>query len=113
MDVASIYRQKLTTPELAVAAIGSGETFSMGMAVSEPPALLTALADRAALVLARAVLARAVRVAPAAVSAAGAEVAAEGEAAVAAASRIRAVRITVSTPTSGTGGATALPIRDR
>ena len=48
MDVASIYRQKLTTPELAVATIGSGETFSMGMAVSEPPALLTALADRAA-----------------------------------------------------------------
>jgi itaconate CoA-transferase len=48
MDVASIYRQKLTTPELAVAAIGSGETLSMGMAVSEPPALLAALADRAA-----------------------------------------------------------------
>jgi itaconate CoA-transferase len=47
MDVGSIYRSKLTTPDQAVASIPSGSKFSMGMAMAEPPALLKALADRA------------------------------------------------------------------
>jgi itaconate CoA-transferase len=47
MDVASLYKSKLTTPTEAVAAIPSGSKLSMGMAVAEPPALLGALAARA------------------------------------------------------------------
>lgn len=47
MDVASLYRSRLTTPGEAVAAIPSGSKLSMGMAVAEPPALLDALAARA------------------------------------------------------------------
>jgi itaconate CoA-transferase len=48
MNVASPYQSKLTTPDQAVASIPSGSKLSMGMAMSEPPALLKALADRAA-----------------------------------------------------------------
>jgi acyl-CoA hydrolase len=48
MDIASLYASKLTTPERAVANIPSGSRVSMGMAVAQPPALLKALADRAA-----------------------------------------------------------------
>src|SRR5579859_5368351 len=48
MDANSLYQSKLTTPEQAVAAIPSGSRFSMGMFAAEPPALLQALADRAA-----------------------------------------------------------------
>ena len=48
MDIASLYASKLTTPEKAVADIPSGSRVSMGMAVAQPPALLKALADRAA-----------------------------------------------------------------
>jgi itaconate CoA-transferase len=47
MDVGSLYRSKLTTPDQAVGAIPSGSKLSMGMAMAEPPALLKALADRA------------------------------------------------------------------
>jgi itaconate CoA-transferase len=48
MDVASLYASKLTTPETAVVDILSGSKLSMAMAMSEPPALLGALADLAA-----------------------------------------------------------------
>src|SRR6201993_1126376 len=48
MDPTSLYRSKLTTPADAVGRIASGATLSMGMAMTEPPALLKALADRAA-----------------------------------------------------------------
>src|ERR1700752_3101458 len=48
MDVTSLYRAKLTTPADAVGRIASGVNLSMGMAMTEPPALLKALADRAA-----------------------------------------------------------------
>jgi itaconate CoA-transferase len=47
-DFTATYKLKLTTPEVAVGRIASGVTLSMGMAMSEPPALLKALADRAA-----------------------------------------------------------------
>jgi itaconate CoA-transferase len=47
MDVGSLYRSKLTTPDRAVASIPSGSKLSIGMATTEPPALLKALADRA------------------------------------------------------------------
>src|SRR5277367_1895718 len=47
MDAASLYQSKLTTPDKAVAAIPSGSRVSMGMAMTEPPALLKALAERA------------------------------------------------------------------
>ena len=47
MDVGSLYQSKLTTPDQAVASIPSGSKLSMGMAMTEPPALLKALADRA------------------------------------------------------------------
>jgi itaconate CoA-transferase len=46
MDNSALYKSKLTTPEEAVAATGSGTTISMGMAMSEPPALLGSLAAR-------------------------------------------------------------------
>src|SRR5271155_2071219 len=48
MDIASLYQSKLTMPNQAVASIPSGSKLSMGMAMAEPPALLKALADRAA-----------------------------------------------------------------
>jgi acyl-CoA hydrolase len=48
MDALALYRSKLTTPEQAVATIPSGSRLSMGMFAAEPPALLKALADRAA-----------------------------------------------------------------
>src|SRR5580692_6077858 len=48
MDSRSLYQSKLTTPSQAVATIPSGSKLSMGMAMTEPPALLRALADRAA-----------------------------------------------------------------
>ena len=41
------YRRKLTTPDDAIARVKSGDTIVHGSSVSEPPALLTALADRA------------------------------------------------------------------
>jgi itaconate CoA-transferase len=47
MDVRSLYRSKLTTPDQAMASIASRSKLSMGMAMAEPPALLKALADRA------------------------------------------------------------------
>ena len=40
------YRTKLTTPAAAVRLIPARGTLSMGMAISEPPALLHALEDR-------------------------------------------------------------------
>ena len=46
-DFTQAYKSKLTTPEVAVGRIASGITLSMGMAMTEPPALLKALADRA------------------------------------------------------------------
>ena len=46
MDIAAEYQSKLTTPEQAVTSIESGSKLSMGMAMSEPPALLQALAAR-------------------------------------------------------------------
>src|ERR1700727_1004156 len=48
MELTALYRSKLTSPADAVARIASGATLSMGMAMTEPPALLKALADRAA-----------------------------------------------------------------
>jgi len=48
MEPKSLYRSKLTTPADAVGRIASGATLSMGMAMTEPPALLKALGDRAA-----------------------------------------------------------------
>ena len=46
-DYEALYRQKRTTPETAAASIKNGQVIVPGMAVAEPPALLTALADRA------------------------------------------------------------------
>jgi itaconate CoA-transferase len=48
MDIGSLYQSKLATPNQAVTMIPSGSKLSMGMAMAEPPALLKALADRAA-----------------------------------------------------------------
>src|SRR5271167_2644298 len=48
MEPKSLYRSKLTTPADAVGRIASGASLSMGMAMNEPPAVLKALADRAA-----------------------------------------------------------------
>ena len=42
MDFTALYKSKLTTPAAAVGRIASGEKLSMGMAVTEPPALLKA-----------------------------------------------------------------------
>jgi len=44
---AAEYKQKLTTPEKAVMRIKNGDTIVHGASVSEPPALLTAIANRA------------------------------------------------------------------
>ena len=46
-DLRALYESKRTTPAAAVSRIASGATLSMGMAMTEPPALLGALADRA------------------------------------------------------------------
>src|SRR5246127_2184310 len=46
MDNLAIYQSKLTTAEDAVSPIRSGSIISIGMAMSEPPALLRALAER-------------------------------------------------------------------
>jgi itaconate CoA-transferase len=46
MDNLAIYQSKLTTAENAVSPIRSGSIISMGMAMSEPPALLRALTER-------------------------------------------------------------------
>jgi itaconate CoA-transferase len=48
MDSLALYKSKLTTPAEAVATIPAGSRLSMGMFAAEPPALLKALADRAA-----------------------------------------------------------------
>ena len=48
MEFKSLYQSKLTTPTDAVGRIASGVNLSMGMAMTEPPALLKALAERAA-----------------------------------------------------------------
>jgi itaconate CoA-transferase len=48
MDAIALYQSKLTIPKQAAAAIPSGSRMSMGMFAAEPPALLRALADRAA-----------------------------------------------------------------
>src|SRR5271169_6227149 len=48
MDAIALYQSRLSTPKQAVAAISSGSRLSMGMFAAEPPALLRALADRAA-----------------------------------------------------------------
>jgi itaconate CoA-transferase len=47
MDITSQYASKRTSASDAVAQIESGTKLAMGMAMSEPPALLKALADRA------------------------------------------------------------------
>jgi len=47
MDIDARYQSKLTTPDEAVSSIPSGSKLSFGMAMTEPPALLKALADRA------------------------------------------------------------------
>jgi itaconate CoA-transferase len=44
---AAAYKKKLTTPEKAVIRIKDGDTIVHGASVSEPPALLTAIANRA------------------------------------------------------------------
>jgi itaconate CoA-transferase len=48
MSNQSEYQRKLTTPEEAVQLIESGSNLAKGMAISEPPALMLALAERAA-----------------------------------------------------------------
>ena len=48
MDPIALYQSKLTIAEQAVTTIPSGSRLSMGMFAAEPPALLKALADRAA-----------------------------------------------------------------
>ena len=48
MGFTTLYKSKLTTPAEAVGRIASGVKLSMGMAMTEPPALLKALAERAA-----------------------------------------------------------------
>lgn len=47
VDIEKLYQQKLTNPDQAIACLPSQGTISMGMRVSTPPALLTALAKRA------------------------------------------------------------------
>jgi len=46
-DHVAEYKRKLTTPQKAVEEIHNGETIVHGSSVAEPPALLTAIADRA------------------------------------------------------------------
>ncbi|HEY6720234.1 MAG TPA: 4-hydroxybutyrate CoA-transferase, partial [Burkholderiales bacterium] len=47
MNNESVYSSKLRTPEEEVSAIASGSTVALGMAMSQPPSLLAALATRA------------------------------------------------------------------
>ena len=47
MGVYSEYRRKLLMPDEAIAGVKSGDTIVHGASISEPPALLTALAERA------------------------------------------------------------------
>src|SRR5471030_460827 len=47
MSFNTLYQSKLTTPDAAVALIRSGSKLAIGMAMAEPPALLSALAQRA------------------------------------------------------------------
>jgi itaconate CoA-transferase len=44
---AAEYKQKLTTPQMAVERIKNGDTIVHGLSIAEPPALLSAIADRA------------------------------------------------------------------
>ncbi len=46
MDVSGLYQKKLTSPQNAVAKIPKNSNLSFGLAPSNPPALLTALAER-------------------------------------------------------------------
>lgn len=46
VPAAEMYAAKLTSPEHAVSSISTGETLCCGAAVGQPPALLTAAADR-------------------------------------------------------------------
>src|SRR5689334_21250102 len=48
MNFTTLYKPKQTTTAEAAGRIASGVKLSMGMAMTEPPALLGALADRAA-----------------------------------------------------------------
>jgi itaconate CoA-transferase len=48
MDPIALHQSKLTIAEQAVTTIPSASRLSMGMFAAEPPALLKALADRAA-----------------------------------------------------------------
>ena len=47
MDHAAFYAERLKTPDQAAALIRSGARIAMGLGVSQPPALLKALAERA------------------------------------------------------------------
>ena len=47
MDHAALYAERLKTPDQAAALIRSGAKVAMGLGVSQPPALLKALAERA------------------------------------------------------------------
>ena len=47
MDAAALYAERLKTPDQAAALIASGAKAAMGLGVSQPPALLKALAQRA------------------------------------------------------------------
>ncbi|MFN7111758.1 MAG: acetyl-CoA hydrolase/transferase family protein [Brevundimonas sp.] len=47
MDHAALYAERLKTPDQAAALIQSGAKVAMGLGVSQPPALLKALAERA------------------------------------------------------------------
>jgi len=47
MSIQSEYRRKLLKPDEAIGRVKSGDTIVHGASISEPPALLTALADRA------------------------------------------------------------------
>lgn len=46
-DAREIYAGKLTSPQRAVSQVRSGSAIALGMAMSQPPALLAALAERA------------------------------------------------------------------
>lgn len=46
LNAAELYAAKLTTADAAVSPIASGETVSCGMAIGQPPALLSATANR-------------------------------------------------------------------
>ncbi len=47
MNDESVYSSKLRTPDEVVSSIASGSTVALGMAMSQPPSLLAALAARA------------------------------------------------------------------